>query len=194
MEFYYSTLFLILVIWNRNNFTKIDHVIVTLDSHQPEHIAHARMWKDSNNNPPAVFTQISSQNIKDNVWTPTNGDKDYAIAYTEKLESKGKFCLTIWPEHCILGTREHEIYPTLKVALEEWNQINGRNFETVMKVCCFSIVFSFFLLLNLLGKGKNIKTEMYSALEAEIPDENDPGTWLNHTLLDHLKSFDQVRS
>jgi nicotinamidase/pyrazinamidase len=119
---------------NSDNLVKIDEIVVTLDSHLPNHIAHARGWKDSSGQPPAVFSQITAQQIKDDIWIPVNLDPEYCLRYTESLEKKGKFLLTIWPEHCIIGTNGHNVFPPLQEALEEWTLNSTRAWTSVMKV------------------------------------------------------------
>ncbi len=119
---------------NSDNLVKIDEIVVTLDSHLPHHIAHAKGWKDSSGQPPAVFSQITAQQIKDGIWIPANLDLEYCLRYTESLEKKGKFLLTIWPEHCIIGTNGHNVFPPLQEALEEWTSTSTRAWSSVMKV------------------------------------------------------------
>lgn len=41
-------------------------------------------------------------------------------------------------------------------------------------------------------KGKSCLTEMYSAIEAEVPIPSDPSTHIDWDLIDHLKTADKV--
>lgn len=40
--------------------------------------------------------------------------------YTQLLEKKGKFTLTIWPNHCLIGTTGHSVVSNIGDALQEW--------------------------------------------------------------------------
>mmetsp|Transcript_17406 Transcript_17406/g.29168 ORF Transcript_17406/g.29168 Transcript_17406/m.29168 type:complete len:173 (+) Transcript_17406:738-1256(+) len=89
------------------------------------------------------------------------------------LKTKGKFVLTIWPEHCLLGTRGHTVVPIISDALNEWSRCRQKHVEYVMK-------------------GQNPLTEMYSALMAEVPIPDDPTTQLNFNLLRRLENSGQL--
>jgi nicotinamidase/pyrazinamidase len=153
-----------------------------MDSHLKLHIAHPSFWLASADNKthPDPFTLISSQDIVDGTWKPrpdlklspglldssvfgmddgdlivdpTTGTIDllkYCIAYTKRLEEKGRFQLCIWPEHCLIGSPGHAVVDVVREALDEWSETTGGSIEFVLK-------------------GQNLLTEMFSALEAEIP-------------------------
>jgi nicotinamidase/pyrazinamidase len=126
----------------REHGDKLDGIIVSLDSHNPEHIAHARMWKDSNNNHPASFTKITSENIKNHVWIPVAPvTEEYAIRYTAALERSGKFTLVIWPEHCIINTPGHAVFPPLQSAISEWEERRKKQAVRINKVRNIGSVF-----------------------------------------------------
>ena len=108
------------------------------------------------------------------IYQDTSDDAlDWALYYTSQLERKKKQVLTIWPEHCIVGSKGHGIVPELNQALQRWAQRSKRTIFYVMK-------------------GQNLRTEMYSALEAEVEDPNDPNTSLNAPLVAMLKVSDRV--
>lgn len=50
----------------------------------------------------------------------------------------------------------------------------------------------YFALVNAVTKGSNLKTEHYSAVQADVPDAGDPNTMLNTDLLNKLKDNDLV--
>eukprot|EP01037_Dinobryon_pediforme_P040924 gene40924-50364_t len=130
----------------RKNKEQIHEIFVTMDSHHPSHIAHAMFW-----------------DVVNEVWLPRDDSqevKDWCLHYTKALERKGRMTLTIWPEHCIIGTRGHAIEPNLNAAIQEWARHSKRSVTYVMK-------------------GQNCRTEMYSALEAEVVDPLDYTTALN---------------
>lgn len=52
--------------------------MVTLDSHNIDHIAHARSWnskQDGSGEEPAVFSRISYDDVKNGVWYPKDPSK-----------------------------------------------------------------------------------------------------------------------
>ena len=82
------------------NQEKIDYIALTLDSHQPIHIAHQIYWKDNEGRNPLVYSTIKADDVRSGKWIP-QFNKDRALIYLEQLEEKGEVC-TIWPMHCIL--------------------------------------------------------------------------------------------
>ena len=158
----------------REHIDEIKDIIVTQDSHHLTHIAHGAFWEDKNGNSPSPFTSISFKDVCQGKWIPKVKDRlEYCKQYTKELEGKGKFVLTIWPEHCLLGTPGHCVVPPIDSALQEWSRHNNREVEYVMK-------------------GMNSLTEMYSALEAEVPIPDDMSTQLNSKLLRRLQSAKQL--
>lgn len=149
----------------------IDYIALTLDSHQPIHIAHQCYWKGQEGNRPALFSIITAADVKSNRWIPQyNVDK--ALIYLEELESKGEVC-TIWPMHCILGTEGWALNRVLTDCLMEWAIDNDRSYE-------------------LFYKGYSQSTEHYSIFRAAVEWESEPETYLNTTLLSRLNKFDEV--
>jgi nicotinamidase-related amidase len=160
----------------KNNKVRIHNIIVTLESRAQYHISHQLFWKDQNGSPPKLFTIITSQDIRNKVWIPRDAKKDvleWCLTYTINLEEKGMRKLTIWPEHCIVGSKGHAVVPVINEALQEWATMSNRPVKYVMKC-------------------QNWKTESYSALEAEIIDPADFSTHLNMELLYSLRMSDQV--
>ena len=162
----------------RKHGSKIDRIVATMDSHLKLHIAHPGFWlAPDKKTHPDPFTLISSQDIVNGTWNPrpnlklsaylldssvfvmddlvdqATGNIDllkYCIEYTKRLEEKGRFQLCIWPEHCLIGSPGHTVVDVVREALDEWSETTGGSIEWVLK-------------------GQNLLTEMYSALEAEIP-------------------------
>ena len=175
----------------RTHSSKIDRVVATLDSHHKLHIAHPCFWWDAEGkHHPEPFTIISHDDVMSGKWKPrsklalvdcdltafqvaTNDDHDdvtldlreYAKEYTKRLEAKGRFQLCIWPEHCLIGTDGHAMVDSVRQALNDWSDATGGSVEFVWK-------------------GQNLLTEMYSALEADVPVSRD--TSFNQPLLDSL--------
>lgn len=152
---------------------KLYDIHVTLDSHQKVHIAHGLFWKNSQGQHPNPFTIISADDVKNGVWTPTKPKFfKWALEYVEALSKHARYPLCIWPEHCKIGTWGQCVYPPLMDALDNWM---GR-FDTV----------------DWVTKGSNILTEHYSAIQADVPDPNDPHTMINVDFLNTVNEADIV--
>ena len=153
---------------------KLNDIHVTMDSHRTIDIAHPVFWKDSHGNHPNPFTLISKDDVESGKWTPTNpGYYNIALNYVTKLEENNRYVLCIWPEHCIIGSWGHAIFPVVSDALRNWERDN------------FGVV-------DYVTKGSNVFTEHYSAVQADVPDPSDPTTTLNTRLLDILSNADIV--
>ena len=163
-----------MIMKNKHN---IHEIFVSLDSHHPSHIAHAAFWVDKKKKKnPAPFTTITYKDIVDEVWLPRDDRPDtleWCKTYTKALERKGRMTLTIWPDHCIIGSKGHAIEENINEALQDWSQHSKRPVKYVMK-------------------GQNCRTEFYSALEAEVVDPLDFSTGLNNELLSMLRVADRV--
>ena len=153
---------------------KIDDIHLTQDSHHEVHVAHPIYWKDSKGNHPNPFTIITSQEIKDGKWTTT---KPYlfkkAFEYVETLEKNGRYPLCIWPPHCLIGSPGHNIVPEVWEAVHNW-EVNQ------------------FASVNYVTKGSNHHTEHYSAIQADVPDPDDPTTQINTDFLNMLLEADII--
>jgi len=180
---------------------KIDRVVATMDSHYKLHIAHPGFWVDGETKKkhPDPFMIISHQDIVDEKWVPCHDAKElgidlkkdltkiidppllqesgmldvkkYAEQYTHKLEEKGRFPHSIWPEHCLIDTEGHDLVDTVREALEDWSKSSGKEVEYVRK-------------------GQNLLTEMFSAIKAEVPVN--AATDTNEALLEKLQTSKQL--
>ncbi len=155
-----------------NQFSSIH---VTMDTHHLFHIAHPHFWLDRNGNPPEPFTLITSSLLAAGDYrTAVPQYQHYATEYVNTLEQTGKYNLCIWPPHCLIGSKGHNIYGILSDSLIEWEQnVPGR-------------------IVDYTYKGSNIRTEHYSAIRAEVSDAADPGSRTNFTLIERLKSADNI--
>ncbi|KAG7393442.1 hypothetical protein PHYPSEUDO_009646 [Phytophthora pseudosyringae] len=152
-----------------NHSSELDQVVLTMDSHQRYHIAHGIFWQNATGDPPELYTTIHAQNISDGVWMPRDASlHDYVLTYTQSLEASGKFSLTVWPEHCLIGSHGHNIVSDVLDAALEWTKQSLKPIEYVMK-------------------GSNPFTEHYSALRAEYELPYDPSTSLNTELIKTLQ-------
>lgn len=156
---------------------QIGEIIVTLDSHNREHIAHAMSWnskEDLSGEEPQPFTLITAEDVNTKWFFRDPSMRDYSKEYAQKLEDKGRFKICIWPYHCIIGTPGHEVVPRLREALSKWEAANPENRVKYVK------------------KGMNNYTEMYSAIEAEVPVPSDPQTQTNRDVVADLKKAPKV--
>lgn len=153
------------------NGPQIDYVALTLDSHQPIHVAHQIYWKNKEGNHPVLFSVISAEDVRNGKWIPQY-NKELAITYLERLALKGEVC-TIWPVHCVLGTNGWAINKAITDSLSEWAVNNNKSYE-------------------LFYKGYAQSTEHYSIFRASVEWEREPQTHLNTKLLNILNSFDEV--
>jgi nicotinamidase/pyrazinamidase len=152
---------------------KVEAIHVTLDSHHFVHIAHPIFWKDMRGNHPQPFTRITLSEVEEGRWTTTQPEMHHrGLAYVRQLEQNGRYELTIWPPHCLIGSPGHAVFPELFAALTEWEQQ--------------------FAVVDYVPKGSNIFTEHYSAIQADVPDESDPGTQLNTRLILALEKADLI--
>jgi nicotinamidase/pyrazinamidase len=177
---------------------KIDRIVATLDSHHKLHIAHPFFWSNARGEHPTPFTVISTADLEVGKWKPRsdlqldrfpldpdvfegagdlmsddgslNLDK-YVVEYTKRLEAKGRFQLCIWPEHCLIATQGHTTVDIVRDAMEHWCNATGGTIEFILK-------------------GQHLLTEMYSALQAEVPVSKE--TAWNESLQASLLQSDQL--
>lgn len=146
----------------------------TLDSHQTVHISQPIFWINSKSEHPKPFTQITKDAVESGDWTTANPKwQPRAKHYVKELADHGRYTLTIWPPHCLIGTFGHSLVPAIADALYEWEE---KNFNRV----------------NFVAKGSNLFTEHYSAVQADVPDDSDPTTKLNVELIDILSKADEI--
>jgi nicotinamidase-related amidase len=152
---------------------KIDDIHVTLDSHHFVDIAHPIFFVDSKGNHPAPFTIITSADMESGTWRTTNPDfMDRTREYTKSLETNGRYPLCIWPPHCLIGSFGYGVVSDLFSTFKKWEED--------------------FAIVDYVTKGSNFWTEHYSAVQADVPDPEDPGTQLNQGLIQILQDADMI--
>lgn len=162
-----------------DNLDSIQSIYCTLDSHMNYHIAHPRFWRNRQGKHPEPFTQITYDQVKDGEWSPVHKKmQTWALTYTKsleqpRLEGLEGFILTIWPPHCLIGTRGHNVEQHIAEALAKWENHNASMVHYIMK-------------------GNNSKTEHYSAFRAEVIVEEDPGTYFNEQLYVNLSGHSKI--
>lgn len=147
---------------------------ITLDSHHNYHIAHPMFMVNSSGEHPSPGTQVSVKDIKDGVWrAKIQQHQNLLLDYVEQLEANGKYELTIWNPHCLIGSWGHQVYNPLFSALSDWEI---RNTAIIGKTT----------------KGSNWSTEHYSAIKSDIERADDPSTQLNTDFIKTLQEADRV--
>jgi nicotinamidase-related amidase len=146
----------------------ITAITVTFDSHHRYHIAHPTFWQTGDGGAVAPFTEIRAAQVRAGALRPRDArELDRALAYLDALERQGRYVLMVWPVHCELGTWGHNVHHAVRAAYNRWED---RRLAVVQKV----------------SKGSHPFTEHYSALQAEVPDAQVPGTQLNQPLVADL--------
>ncbi len=153
---------------------KINDIHVTLDTHHFVDVAHPIYWVDSNgNHPEPLKTIISLEDIENGKWRTTSPKlQKRALDYVKSLKANKRYSLVIWPYHCLIGSWGYGIYPPLFDALLDWEKD--------------------FCMVDYVTKGSNIYTEHYSAIQADVPDAQDPTTMLNTHLIQTLEEADMI--
>lgn len=153
---------------------KLYDIHCTLDTHHVIQVFHPSFWVSPLMENPTPFTVITSDDVKNAVWTPViPGQIQRMIDYVEALEAGGRYPLCIWPEHCLIGSPGHNVTEPVRIALSEWERDN-------------------IALVNYVTKGSNLWTEHYSAVQAEVVDPNDETTSLNMNLIQMLQEADII--
>lgn len=153
---------------------RIAEIHVTLDTHQLVDIAHPVFWLDRSGRRPAPFTQITVADVENGDWRPFRSEyQQRALDYVRALRDNGRYTLTVWPPHCLIGTWGHNVIPVVAEALRRWEEQG-------------------FARVDYVTKGHNPWTEHYSAVQADVPDPTDPTTQLNVRLIKTLETADRV--
>jgi nicotinamidase-related amidase len=111
------------------NLAAITSIAATLDTHGPLQIFHPAFWLDAEGRHPEPYTVITPADVESARWRPEPrlarevGLADaaelqaYALHYTRELERSGKYALTIWPYHALLGGVGHALVPAVEEAV-----------------------------------------------------------------------------
>ena len=146
---------------------------VTMDTHNVLDVAHPRAFINSSGDNPKPFTMIDPGDLG-KVWFGLTDDMTRRFhAYSEQLKAKGRYPHIIWPEHCLIGSWGHNVDERVLTELQRWEILAIGQVDYVVK-------------------GTNPWTEHYSAVQAEIPDPQDPGTQVNVPFVRLLQESDIV--
>lgn len=152
--------------------SRIDHIVVTLDTHHMLDIAHPLFWLDTSGNHPIPFTQITAADVDSGRWIP-RFSAEKARKYIHDLEVDGQFTHFIWPEHCLIGSRGAALHDTLLNALKDWSAKQDLDYVAIQK-------------------GLYPLSEHFGIFRAQVPDPTVPETQLNTSLIADLERFDTV--
>jgi nicotinamidase-related amidase len=172
--------------WIYRNLGSITRILPSLDTHHAMQVFHGIWLVDEHGRHPAPYTLVSAEDVASGRWRVNDAvaealgiDADYArrhlAHYTRRLAEGGKYDLTVWPYHAMLGGIGH----ALVSAVEEAVFFHGiaRDSSPDFQV-----------------KGENPLTEHYSMLGPEVTEGPD-GDRLGETnteLIAKLLTFDAV--
>jgi nicotinamidase-related amidase len=168
------------------NLAGITHITATMDTHRTMQVFHSIFFVDKEGNHPAPYTDIHAADVRDGIWmfNPALADEfnlapEYGqqmmIHYAETLEKKGKYALTVWPYHAMLGGIGHALVSSVEEAL--FFHCIARNTQYNIEI-----------------KGDKPFTENYSVIGPEVltgPMGETLGT-RNTKFIERLELFDRV--
>jgi nicotinamidase-related amidase len=159
--------------WLYRNLDRITQLHFSLDTHRIFQIFHPAWWVDDDGRHPAPFTPIALKDVRDGRWKPVMHPAE-CLEYVKRLEASGKYTLTIWPYHTLLGGVSHALVPALMEASMFHSLVRSAqaHFET---------------------KGTHAMTENYSVLSPEVRElgGQSVGTF-NAAFFKMLMEFDRV--
>ena len=168
------------------NVHSITKIVPTMDTHQAVQIFHSVFLINENGEHPAPFTLVTAADVSDGVWkfnpavaASLNIDPDYGQQflqhYTRQLLKGGKYDLTIWPYHAMLGGIGHALVSAVEEAV--FFHSLARSSQPAFQI-----------------KGNQPFTENYSVLRPEVLEDpaGDPLAGKNSALLAMLMEFDAV--
>ena len=168
------------------NLRRITRIVPTLDTHQAMQIFHSIYLVDDQGRHPDAYTLVTAHDVERGKWrfnpnlAPALGlDPDYAnrhlLHYARTLKQGGKYDLTIWPYHAMLGGIGHALVSAVEEAIF---------FHGIAR--CSQPDFQV--------KGDHPLTEHYSVLGPEVttgPDREQIAA-KNSALVEKLLEYDAV--
>lgn len=121
------------------NTHQIDKLFLSLDTHTVNQVFHPDFWEDRDGKHPEPFTVITALDINQLKWRPVANQSTFInlkaamVDYCEQLEASGKYALTIWPYHALLGGASHAINPGLMEACMFHSVARSVDIEFIMK-------------------------------------------------------------
>lgn len=170
------------------NLGVISAIAPTMDTHTAMQIFHPIFWiNEAGEHPIPAATSITPEDIEQGKWkvNPAIADSiaggDYsslekhALHYVKQLSDAGKYPLTVWPYHSMLGGIGHALVSAVEEAL--FFHCIARTSQTRFEI-----------------KGNNPLTENYSVLRPEVLNDSsgNPLAEKNTNLIQYLIQFDAV--
>jgi nicotinamidase-related amidase len=150
------------------NLGAITQIVPTLDTHQAAQVFHAAWLVDAEGRHPAPYTLVSTEDVEQGVWRAADpAAQGRLLHYVSELEAGGRYRLTIWPYHAMLGGIGHALVSAVEEAV--FFHAIARESPTAFQI-----------------KGDDPFTEHYSVLGPEVGGER------NTALLELLGGFDAV--
>jgi nicotinamidase-related amidase len=168
------------------NLHRITEICPTLDTHQAMQIFHGIFLLNDRGEHPAPYTLISEDDITRGVWkfnpsiakslgiTESHGQR-YLQHYARRLKESGRYDLTVWPYHAMLGGIGYALVSSVEEAIFFHNM--ARYSQSHFEI-----------------KGNNPFTENYSVLGPEVLEDGErkPMARKNTALIQKLLQFDGV--
>lgn len=169
------------------NLGVMTEIAPTMDTHTSMQIFHEVFWVNDAGGHPSPMTMITLDEVQAGKWkvnpaiayslAKSNymGLQSFALHYTQRLSQDGKYPLTIWPYHSMLGGIGHALVSAVEEACFFHNL--ARNSQTNFEI-----------------KGGNPLTENYSVLRPEVLDDatGRPIAQKNSRFIQKLLEFDAV--
>ena len=150
------------------NLGAITQIIPTLDTHRAMQVFHAAWLVDERGRHPPPYTVVSTYEVERGIWRATDPEEQgHLERYVRALTERGRYRLTVWPYHAMLGGIGHALVSGVEEAV--FFHSIARNSPAAFQV-----------------KGANPRVEHYSVLGPEV------GGARNDELIDLLGSFDAV--
>ncbi|NJR64587.1 MAG: isochorismatase [Leptolyngbyaceae cyanobacterium CRU_2_3] len=168
------------------NLGVITEIVLTMDTHTAAQIFHGVFWVNTLGEHPPTLTMITLEDVEQGIWRANPAVavslghsvehlQAYALHYVRQLHTQGKYPLTIWPYHSMLGGIGHAIVSAVEEACFFHNMVRGS--QTRFEI-----------------KGSNPLTENYSVLKPEVLEDQAKQAIAqsNTALIQTLLSFDVV--
>jgi nicotinamidase-related amidase len=170
------------------NLNLITTIAPTMDTHTAMQIFHPIFWINAaGEHPLPAATLITLEDVQKGIWkvNPAVADsiadgnysalEKHALHYVHKLSKDGKYPLTIWPYHSMLGGIGHALVSAVEEAI--FFHTIARSSQALFEI-----------------KGGNPLTENYSVLRPEVLDgfDGNPIAEKNAKFMNKLLEFDVV--
>lgn len=126
------------------NLGNITQITATLDTHKAMQVFHAIFFVDKDGHHPTPYTDIHVSELQEGKWmfnpalatqfdiAPEYGQQ-MMVHYAEALQKSGKYALTIWPYHAMLGGIGHALVPSVEEAIFFHSMARLANPDVVIK-------------------------------------------------------------